>query len=210
MREIVIAVAVGLFFFLASGAMTAVAIKYGTPSLLWDAILWGSVAGMAMTAATLAIFISSQVGGRPFLMPALLVNLGICAITGGLVWHFSGGSQSHNVDLRELSNDAIRQKVSLLVPQIRSLSERTRIRPPEPNFVEKILAIQREFNISLRPQARSLAIEMLRRRGFYEPFPVQIYMSSGANVILGNSFAGPNPISDGADFLENLAQQLPK
>jgi hypothetical protein len=38
--------------------------------------------------ATLALFISSQTFGRPFLWPALFINFGLCLIAGGVAWHF--------------------------------------------------------------------------------------------------------------------------
>jgi fluoride ion exporter CrcB/FEX len=94
MREFfAIPAAIGLFFFLATCVMTAVAIRYATPSLLWDLILWGGVIGMFSTVATFALFVSSQLTGRPFLWPTLAINLGICLIVGGFVWH-SGGFSS--------------------------------------------------------------------------------------------------------------------
>src|SRR5208282_4416571 len=51
--------------------------------------LWGGITGMALTIATFALFLSSQLTGRPFLWPALLINFGLCLIVGGLVWHLS-------------------------------------------------------------------------------------------------------------------------
>jgi hypothetical protein len=94
------AIIIGLIFFLANAFLTAIAVEHPTPSLLWDLILWGSIAGMAITVATFAIFLSSQLTRRPFWIPMLLVNLGICAIAAGLFWHF-GNSGSREINDRK-------------------------------------------------------------------------------------------------------------
>ncbi len=94
MREaIIIGTILGLFFFMATAAMTAIAVKYATPSVLWDVIFWGGIAGMIMSVATLALFVSSQMSGRPFVIPSALIDLGICLAVAGFVWHFSSSHQ---------------------------------------------------------------------------------------------------------------------
>jgi hypothetical protein len=110
------AIIIGLIFFLANAFLTAIAVEHPTPSLLWDLILWGSIAGMAITVATFAIFLSSQLTGRRFWIPMLLVNLGICAIAVGLFWHF-GKSGSREIDDRkpQLASPASRIVVSKFV-----------------------------------------------------------------------------------------------
>jgi hypothetical protein len=90
MREaIIIGAVVGLFFFACGAAVSALAIKYSTNSLLWDFVLWGGVAIMLGSITTLGLYISSQLRGRAFMGPALLINLGICLIVFGAVWHFT-------------------------------------------------------------------------------------------------------------------------
>jgi len=49
---------------------------------------------MIASVATLALYISSQLSGRAFLIPALLIDLGFCSIAGGLVWHFSNAREA--------------------------------------------------------------------------------------------------------------------
>jgi hypothetical protein len=87
MREaIIVGVVVGLLFFAAGVVMTALAVKYATNSLLWDVVLWSGVALMVASVATLGLYIYSQSNGGAFWIPALLVNLGICAIISGIAY----------------------------------------------------------------------------------------------------------------------------
>jgi hypothetical protein len=100
MREnITVGVIVGLFFFMATAVVTAIAIKYATPSLLWDIILWGGVTGMLCSVLTLVLFVSAQLSGRPFLWPALLINFGLCLGAAGIVWHFSPAVRRSGIDM---------------------------------------------------------------------------------------------------------------
>jgi hypothetical protein len=92
----IIGLVIGLLFFGGSAALTALAIKQATNSALWDFVLWGGVTMLLSSIATLALFISSQYFGSPFVIPALLINLGLCLIVGGLVWHLSGGRGTAN------------------------------------------------------------------------------------------------------------------
>jgi hypothetical protein len=53
---------------------------------------------------SLAIYISSQISARTFLWPALLIDLGLCLIVAGLVWHFNPtGERSHPVSFQKLA-----------------------------------------------------------------------------------------------------------
>lgn len=60
----------------------------GHERALWDAILWGSITGMIMTAVTLFIFIMSETTERSFGTPALTTNAVIILIASGLFYHF--------------------------------------------------------------------------------------------------------------------------
>lgn len=103
MREaIIIGVAIGAFFFAGGGILTALAIKYATSSVLWDFVLWTGTSLMIASVATLALYVSSQLTGRAFLIPALLIDLGICSIAGGLVWHFS---ETHEASTGETTGE---------------------------------------------------------------------------------------------------------
>ena len=88
-KTIIIGIVIGLLFFGGSAVLTALAIKQATNSTLWDIVLWGGTAMVISAVATLALYISSQPSGRPFLWPALCINLGLCLIIAGFVWHFS-------------------------------------------------------------------------------------------------------------------------
>lgn len=93
MRDsIIVGVVVGTLFFAAGAILTALAIKYATSSDLWDFVLWGGVALMTCSVATLGIYISSQIWNRSFLLPATIIDLGICLIVVGLVWHFQASN----------------------------------------------------------------------------------------------------------------------
>jgi len=88
-ENIIIGSVIGLFFCAVGAIVAALAIKYAAASILWDFILGGGIALALASVATLAFYVSSQLTGRPFLMAALLVNIGICFIVGGIVWHYS-------------------------------------------------------------------------------------------------------------------------
>jgi hypothetical protein len=88
MRDaIIVGFIIGAFFAAIGAIVAALAIKNATPSLLWDLVLWGGVAMLLCSVATLALYISSLNSGRLLLWPALLINTGLCLIVGGFVWH---------------------------------------------------------------------------------------------------------------------------
>lgn len=62
-----------------------------------------------MSVATLMLFVSSQTSGRPFVLPASAINLGICLVVIGLVFHFSRERRDNEyfffrVEIRDPSN----------------------------------------------------------------------------------------------------------
>lgn len=90
MREaIIVGSVVGLFFFAAGAIMTALAIKYATSSSFWDVVLWAGIATMASTVATLGLYISSQINGGPFWVPAACFTAAVFIGTIGLALHLS-------------------------------------------------------------------------------------------------------------------------
>lgn len=91
MREaVIVGLIIGTFFAGVGAVVAALAIKNATPSILWDIILWSGVAATLCSAATMALVLSADYShGRPLLIPAAVINLGICLIVSGLVWHFS-------------------------------------------------------------------------------------------------------------------------
>jgi hypothetical protein len=88
-ENVIVGIVIGLLFFGAGAILTALAIKQATNSALWDFVLWGGITMLISGIVTLALFISSQTYGRPFLWPALLISFGLCLIVFGLVWHLS-------------------------------------------------------------------------------------------------------------------------
>jgi hypothetical protein len=108
MRDVVIALIIGAIFFAGGGILTALAIRYATNTSLWDWVLWGGVALMGVSIATLAMFLSSQVTGRPFWLPTILINIGICAIVGGLVFYYSATTvtQDDHIPVNSKVSDA--------------------------------------------------------------------------------------------------------
>jgi hypothetical protein len=100
MREaIIIGTVVGLFFFACGAVMSALAIKYASSSILWDFVLWGGVGLMLISAVTLGLYISSQLAERTFMLPAVFVNLGICFLVLGVVWHFTPSEKELMTDV---------------------------------------------------------------------------------------------------------------
>ena len=89
---IILELCIGAIFFGPSAVMALVLARYGAAPPLWDWLLWGSISCALMGFCTLILFASSNASGRPFWMPALLINFGLCLITGGVVWHFSSSA----------------------------------------------------------------------------------------------------------------------
>jgi hypothetical protein len=85
MREALI---IGLLYAAVGALVTALAAKYAGP-LFWDIIEWGAGAIIVGCAVSLWLSFSSATTGRPFLLPAALINLGLCLVALGFVWHFS-------------------------------------------------------------------------------------------------------------------------
>jgi hypothetical protein len=102
---------IGMFYAALGSLMTALAAKYAGP-LFWDLVQWGSIALIFGCLASLALSFSHQSTGRPFLGPALCINLAICLATAGLLWHFyksppvSGEYLYFDVDIAAGANSA--------------------------------------------------------------------------------------------------------
>jgi hypothetical protein len=125
MRDaIIVGTIIGAFFFMATAAMTAVAVRYATPTVLWDVIFWAGIAGMIMSATSLALFVSSQVYGRPLWMPAALINLGICFFVFGLVWHFQSEAKPSSTVVAALDN-TIAISCAWSMPPVRYREDKT-------------------------------------------------------------------------------------
>jgi hypothetical protein len=88
------AIIIGALYAAVGAIVAALAIKYASPSVLWDIVLWGGVALAIGCIASLWLSASHQTTGRPFLLPAACINLGLCLLVFGFVWHFSGFRQS--------------------------------------------------------------------------------------------------------------------
>jgi hypothetical protein len=83
---------IGLLYAAVGALMTALAAQYAGPQF-WEVIEWGAVALILGCVASLWLSHSHRTTGRPFLGPALSINLGICLVVAGFVWHFSFDSQ---------------------------------------------------------------------------------------------------------------------
>lgn len=88
-ENIIIAIIVGTLTTAVGAIVTALAILYATQSFLWYLILLAAVVTTICSIATLLLFIWAQRSKRPFLWPALLINLAICLIAGGFIWQFN-------------------------------------------------------------------------------------------------------------------------
>jgi hypothetical protein len=90
MREsIVIGATLGLLFAAVGAIVAALAVKYATPSVLWDVVLGGGIALSLISLATLALYVSSQFYGYPLVVPSLLVDFAICLFVAGVIYHLS-------------------------------------------------------------------------------------------------------------------------
>ncbi len=145
MREaIIIGVIVGFLFFAGSATLTALAIKNATDSALWDYILWAGVGGMLVSVASLAIFISSQVYGRPFWMPVILINLAICLGVLGIILHFSDTAPNSlpikqtalTRQLGNLSNNQLKASAIELAKRMRAFEDNAglQMRQAQPRY----------------------------------------------------------------------------
>lgn len=93
MRDIALGLVIGLLFFAGGVVMTALAIRHATSSTLWDWILWGGYAVMAMSAGTLALLVWDQLHNVNFYVPAaVLLNIGIGAVMGAIAWGVESGT----------------------------------------------------------------------------------------------------------------------
>jgi hypothetical protein len=134
-ENIIIGGTIGLLFCAVGAVMTALAIKYATPGLLWDVILYGGVALIFVSISTLALYVSSQLTGKDFYMPAILVDLGICFIVGGLVWHYSTDLAPRQVTLAEQAD-----QISPLISVIREYQTKLQNSEAAKNVIETILS----------------------------------------------------------------------
>jgi hypothetical protein len=78
---------IGALYLALGVVVTALAGLYAGPRF-WEALLWGGIALATGCVASLCLSYSHQATGRPFLGPALAINLGLCLVIIGFVWHF--------------------------------------------------------------------------------------------------------------------------
>jgi hypothetical protein len=67
--------------------LTAAAIRYSTDAALWDFILWGGVAVLLGSLVCLALIIFSHFNGLNFVIPAVLIFVGIGFIVVGVAYY---------------------------------------------------------------------------------------------------------------------------
>jgi hypothetical protein len=137
-----------------------------------------------------------------------VVAAAIFVTEGGILyWHFD------NSDIRNVSRERLIKMSDEEVGKLRSLQdsldaefrERERKRQPLMGVFNEYLAKYRV----LRPEARRVAVEVLRRRGIDPPYPPSIIAISGALSLLEGFDAGSTPIGDAANFLEDQTRALP-
>jgi hypothetical protein len=131
-------------------------------------------------------------------------------------------------NLSQLSNAQLRQRVSDLTARMRTFegvikAEETKElfekrqtsileQPPQNNrnvetarMLERSTEVQTQFRSQLLPQALALREILSNRIGISQPYPL-----IPNNVALDYGIlAGPSPISNAANYLEQLARQLP-
>jgi hypothetical protein len=100
------ALIIGALYAALGAVVAALAVKFAAPSTLWDIVLWGGVALVLGCIASLWLSASHQATGRPFLLPAACISLGLCLIAFGYIWHFSKDEVDneylfYSVDIRD-------------------------------------------------------------------------------------------------------------
>jgi hypothetical protein len=111
---------IGLFYAAMAALMAALAAKYAGP-LFWEIVQWGAITLMVGCAASMWLSYSHQSTGKPFLWPALCINLGLCAITAGFLWHYSAGSVLAPGPLANLTNAQLRERAISIAQGLRQL-----------------------------------------------------------------------------------------
>jgi len=128
-------------------------------------------------------------------------------------------------DIREISREELARRSLEIVAEMRELQNETDIKqrrrwfpmpgepPPPPRSPENpgVVDLQAEmiakFAKDLRPKARLLAVEILRRQGIYAPYPSEL-LWQGSPILMG-TVAGPSPVGDAANWLEDITRRLP-
>jgi len=82
------AILIGLLYAAVGTLMGVLTYRHAGPLFL-DVVEWGSVALIFGCLASLWLSYSHQTTGRPFLLPAVCINLGLCLITVGYILHIS-------------------------------------------------------------------------------------------------------------------------
>jgi hypothetical protein len=79
---------IGLLYAAVGGLVTAIAAQYAGPRF-WEIFQWTCVGLILGCVTSLWLLNSHQTTGRPFWMPAACINLGLCLIVIGWLWHIS-------------------------------------------------------------------------------------------------------------------------
>jgi hypothetical protein len=111
---------IGLLYAAVGGLVTALAAQYAGPRF-WVILEWSMVALILGCIASLVLLHSHQTTGRPFWMPAILINLGLCLITGGFVWHYSTGAISVSRPLANFTDAQLRERAIAVAQGLRQL-----------------------------------------------------------------------------------------
>jgi hypothetical protein len=120
---------------------------------------------------------------------------------------------SYAKQMRAFENDYQKQQTDSLNPQMAESSRigmdeksaRKEIWDKTTRAMEDIRSKESlEFRNNILPEAIALRDDLNRRLGSAAPKP-----DSRAMIIFQGSLAGPSAISDGADYLEQLARSLP-
>lgn len=116
--------------------------------------------------------------------------------------------------LRELTNQELIDESLSVVKEMEGLQADTNKAAQQRLLQHKgmfdlYIAMENQFLKDIRPRARDLAVEVLRRLGNDPPYPSSITERDGALVLLNGFVTGPEPVGDAADFLDYETKRLP-
>jgi hypothetical protein len=163
------------------------------------------------------ISLPSPAKGTKKTVSAALIAVGISALIMGIVLYLDPSPGQKDSDIREIPLDQLIKESMEQVEKMRAMQIRLNHNMLETGRVKNEVDFKEarkhqddlidEF-ATVRPRARILLIEILRRQGIYPPYDLRIVQQGYS--LLTDSFAGPSPIGDAANFLEYYTMRLPR
>jgi hypothetical protein len=202
-----------LFFGSLAGAavLTALAVLVRPENPAWKIILWGGI-GVFVACACVLAFDYSRPGQSPGLL--LGAGIGIAVFVGFGIALIAAPLSNPDTDIREISRDELIARANVLIAKMRTMQSDldakfadARKNPKAYGMADALQAANEKFSKEVRPEARRVFIEVLRRQSIYPPYPRDLEWKM--MTTFGNSLVGPTPLSDAADLLDDYVHRLP-